>query len=340
MDLASTDGASASVAILLGTGQGGSFKSRVLYPSGFGMRAITCADLNGDGKLDLVTANAAAGGGPLGTTLSVLLGNGNGTFQPFSVVNLPKFDGRQIASTDFNHDGRADLVLGTQDFTTSGILTLMGNGDGTFAPATYYATSANAPNLSATLFFGLGDLNHDGNPDVVAGNRRFDANFAQLAADMTVLLGQPDGSLVNDGNTAIHHGDGIAVADFNADGRPDVATDDCIQLQVVPPIAPAMRTPDAGVAVPTRLAVKFAPNPIRPGARVELALPQAGVVSLGLYDIRGRLVRPLIERTSLSAGAHSLALARGGEPLAPGVYFYRLLTAGGAASGRVVVVER
>ncbi len=341
MDLVSADNANQSVAVLLGVGQGGGFKSRVLYPSGFPSRAITTADLNGDGKLDVVTVNARADGGPGGTTLSVLLGNGDGTFQPFSVVTLPKFTGRLIRAADFDHDGRVDLVLGTQAFGTSGVQTLHGNGDGTFAPAIYYQASDNGTNLSATLYIDVGDINGDGNPDIATGNRRFSSSFLLTGADVTVLLGVGDGLFLNTSTTPATFGESVAIGDFNADGLGDVAVDGCVQLQNAPPLAHQLAlAPAAQEAGSARLAVTFAPNPLRDRGRVDLVLPQAGRVSLGLYDLRGRRVSTVVEETWLAAGTHSFAIARSTAGLSPGVYFYRVLTPGAAVSGRLLVTER
>jgi len=340
LDIAAVDGGNASVSVLLGTGNGGSFKSPVRYDSGFRGRAIAAADLNGDGKLDLVTANGAAGG-PLGTTLSVLLGNGNGTFGPFSLVNLPAFTGRTIFAADFDLDGRQDLVLGTQKLGDSGVLTLHGNGDGTFAPAVYQATSSNGANFTATLFVAVGDLNGDGRPDVVAGNRRFDANFLFIGSDVTVLLAQPGGSLVIDGNVATDFSVGVAVADFNGDGRGDIETDDCVQLQVAP-LAPSV-TAGAGEGSSPRpkleLSVSFAPNPWRDHARADFTLPEAGRVSLAIYDINGRRVWSVADGQWFASGTHSLPLERS-SGLAPGVYLGRLQTAAGSAVQRIVVSGR
>jgi len=340
MDLAACNSGEANIGVLMGVGKGGGFKSRVLYDTGFRNRAITTVDLDGDGALDLVTANAAVQG-PLGTRVTVLLGHGDGTFGPPTHASLPQFTGRIIASADFDLDGHPDIVLGSQNLGTSGAMVLLGNGDGTFAPATYLETSTNGSNLSASLNLAVGDVDGDGRPDVAVGNRRLGPAplFPLLGQDVTILLAQPGGTFTADAVIPVHYGYGTALGDFNGDGRLDVASDDCVQLQSVP--APALGARSAaGPEAAMGLRLAFTPNPLREDGRVDFTLPSAGRISLGLYDVRGRLVRPLLEASRLEPGPHSVALSRVSSALAPGVYFVRLLTPWGAATGRLVVTER
>ena len=91
------------------------------------------ADLNGDGIPDIVTANYD------GSTVSVLLGNGDGTFQPY--FNLPVGNAclrRQVA--DLNGDGHEDIIVTNKDDNTVGVL--LGNGNGTFQPMVTYPVAS------------------------------------------------------------------------------------------------------------------------------------------------------------------------------------------------------
>ncbi len=91
---------------------------------------VAVGDFNGDGILDLVTANY------LDNTVSVLLGKGDGTFAPqvtYAVGSIP----RNVAVGDFNGDGKLDLAVANQGDNTVSVL--LGNGDGTFAPQVTYA---------------------------------------------------------------------------------------------------------------------------------------------------------------------------------------------------------
>src|SRR5205823_6571764 len=93
----------------------------VNYAAGTTPRSVAVGDLNGDGKPDLAVANNGS------NNLSILLGNGNGTFQ--TAVNYGAGSGPEaVAVGDFNRDGKADLVVANSGATTVSILA--GNGDG------------------------------------------------------------------------------------------------------------------------------------------------------------------------------------------------------------------
>jgi hypothetical protein len=111
---------------------------------------LETGDINGDGKLDLV-----AGYNPV-----VYLGNGNGTFVEGS-VNWEFGAGLQL--TDINGDGKLD-VFGRKD---GWLRILLGNGDGTFATAKFYANDGYSLYTSKMV---VGDWNGDGKPEIISGN--------------------------------------------------------------------------------------------------------------------------------------------------------------------------
>src|SRR6476660_4685855 len=102
-----------------------SFSPAVSFPAGINPQAVVTADFNGDGRLDLATANAGD------NTVSVLLGNANGTFQPAQNSATGVYP-QSLAVGDFNADGKLDLATAN----TGDVSVLLGNGNGTFqAPA-------------------------------------------------------------------------------------------------------------------------------------------------------------------------------------------------------------
>ena len=134
--------------VYLGNGDG-TFRAPVTYFLPYGGFSAVAADINGDGILDIVTNG-----------VSVLLGNGDGTFTPFGGVNL---GGNKSASSvniaDFNGDGKLDLAVYSS--VNNSIEILLGNGDGTFQNPIQVAAE---PNLASLV---MGDFNGDGKLDLV-----------------------------------------------------------------------------------------------------------------------------------------------------------------------------
>jgi dienelactone hydrolase len=170
------------VSVFIGNGDG-TFKPGVTYAVGTNPTDVAVADLNRDGKLDLAVANqnCTSGGPPCGQgTVSVLLGNGNGTFQPHVDFDTGQ-DPNWVTVGDFNRDGKLDLAVidGQGNQFTSAVVILLGKGDGTFQLAGSYPLNTNAASGVTA------DLNGDGKLDIAVVD-----NIGLVS----ILLGKGDGT--------------------------------------------------------------------------------------------------------------------------------------------------
>ena len=211
-------GAHGLVGVLLGKGDG-TFHPAVTYDSGgAGANAVAVADINGDGRPDLIVTSCAFSGSSCSHALvNVLLGNGDGTFQAAVTHGTGALSANAVAVAvaDLNGDGKPDLIV-TNTVSTFGLSVLLGNGDGSFKPAVTHNFGGLGFSVEAA------DLNGDGKVDVVMASCV--AGGTGCTSSVSVLLGKGDGTFqpVVNYSSGGREANSIAIADVNGDSTLDL----------------------------------------------------------------------------------------------------------------------
>lgn len=233
-----------AVSVFLNTGDPNNlFSNAAVYESGgssMAPQSIAIGDFDGKNGPDIVLLHCCTSDQQ--NLISILLNNGDGTFHPAVTTEAANATGSWIAAADFNHDGKADLAVA--QYTTdpyafdpyAGLVQiLLGAGDGTFTVGGTYSSLGDRGSGGSTLT--IGDVNGDGNPDVVVGNvcdQRAFSNYVQddincARGAIGVLLGDgqgnfqptngqsPNPTVVPDGNF-----EATSLGDVNGDGKLDV----------------------------------------------------------------------------------------------------------------------
>jgi FG-GAP-like repeat/Abnormal spindle-like microcephaly-assoc'd, ASPM-SPD-2-Hydin len=259
LDLAVANSLSSYISILIGNGDG-TFQAAAQSPALPALENfVSVGDFNNDGKIDIVALSYQ---NPC-KCISVLLGNGDGTFQAPLTTAPPTFVATAIGVGDFNRDGKLDVVAAGTLGSSYTVYILLGNGDGTFRNGASYpggelpdsvavadfnndqkldVAIANGEGSGINVMLGNGDgtfqaavayplnfTNWIAAVDV-NGDHKIDlvaANTIITASELTVFLGNGDGTFQSGksypAGTDAYY---VAAGDFNGDGKTDLATPD------------------------------------------------------------------------------------------------------------------
>ncbi|MCX6339569.1 MAG: VCBS repeat-containing protein [Candidatus Aureabacteria bacterium] len=203
------------VSVFLNQGDG-AFSAPVSYRVANDPMSVTNGDFNKDGNIDLAVTDTGSGS-PFGSSISVLLGKGDGTFNPevqYGVGEHPD----SIVTFDFNGDGNLDLAVANR--WANSVSILLGNGDGTFNQEVRYSTGMNPLCLIAS------DLNNDGKADLVTTNSdRYTPE--EPYGSISVLMGKGDGTFAGEVRYDIGKlHESLASADWDLDGKVDLVIGD------------------------------------------------------------------------------------------------------------------
>ena len=211
-DLLVTDFTDNTVSVLLGKGDG-TFGDQTTVEADGGPSFIAVADMNNDGRPDLVVSSSG------GNFFSVLLGNGDGTFQPETENPLGPISRAAVQQSlvvgDFNHDGNLDVITTTSDLNSNTSLYFPGDGKGGFRKALTLVTG------SETTYLGVADVNGDGLQDLLAGS--FSGGTIKVMFGNGIGGFSPGSDYPAVGLSTALGVQAFATADFNADGKPDIA---------------------------------------------------------------------------------------------------------------------
>jgi hypothetical protein len=212
------NGPSKAISLLLGNGDG-TFKLPINteLENGAPVYQVAIGDFNEDGKLDLAAADYYCARPICTGAMSVLLGNGDGTFQPST--DLVTYGGiSSVTVADLNGDGHLDIAVPeSKIYGQGGAGIFLGVGDGTFQPRADFIGKETSP-----FFMTVGDFNNDNKLDLAITNW---GGLTALSSSVSLLLGNGDGTF----RPGIEYPNGAAaqsliVADFNRDGKLDLAS--------------------------------------------------------------------------------------------------------------------
>ena len=232
LDIVATDSYDGVLGVFFGNGDGTFQPPQIYFPGGGNPYQVVIRDINADGKVDLLVGQNSAPGFGADGTVAVLLGNGDGTFQPAQnydaggMASGPYGLGSiSLAVVDVNGDGKLDVLTGIPGATSPGSVgsvgVLLGNGDGTFqSPYTYPSGGYGVSSIAAA------DLNGDGKQDAVVSNACESDSETCGQGSISILIGNGDGTFqaANLYASLGYFACCVAIGDVTRDGKLDIVS--------------------------------------------------------------------------------------------------------------------
>ncbi len=289
-DLAVVAFSTGKLAVLIGNGDG-TFKKASYYDAV--ASTVAAVDLRNNKILDLVLSDN------ISNNLQILLGNGDGTFGPSQYYSTPDFPD-VIGVGDFNGDHKPDVVTVEESGYCHCISVFLGNGDGTLQEPPINTLPQTPP-----VAIGIGDFNRDGKLDLVSIGQFGSTNQADI------LLGNGDGTFTQGESYDIGSDpQSVAVADFNGDGKLDLAIADSFAGSVDILLGNGDGTFRQGPVLPASFAADIVAADLNADGRQDLIV-LTGVYSTTLNIFYGNGDGTFQKAISFPAGGHAAAPAVG-----------------------------
>ena len=291
---------------------------------------IAFGDFNADGNKDIITGSA-------GALIEISMGLGNGDLMPPVSYSVGEQGGAtDIVVADFNRDGKSDIASSNFWEGTS-MSVLYGNGDGTFQTA-LILPSAYSPDLLNVSGITAGDLDNDGDKDIIVGNN---------ASNSLSLYYNNNGAF----EYKMRAGAFLSVfspvfADIDNDGKGDIGAVGSLPPSGTGSTLIFMKGNNTGATsisgfntseIPEKFRLEQNyPNPFNPVTNLEFGISDRGFVSLKIYDLLGKEVATLVN-AELNAGSYKYNFDA--SNLSSGIYFYKLSAKNFSETKRMILLK-